>query len=40
MKIAIIEVGISGVTAAYRLSLAHDVALFEANDYLGGHTNT
>ncbi len=40
MRIAIIGAGISGLTAAYRLSPAHDITLFEANDYLGGHTNT
>ncbi|MBX3419962.1 MAG: FAD-dependent oxidoreductase [Pirellulaceae bacterium] len=40
MKIAIIGGGISGLTAAYRLCLQHNITLFEANDYLGGHTNT
>ena len=40
MQIAIVGAGISGLTAAYRLSTEHDVTLFEANDYLGGHTNT
>ncbi len=40
MRIAIIGAGISGLTAAYRLSPAHDITLFEANDYLGGHTHT
>jgi len=40
MQIAIIGAGISGLTAAYRLSATHDITLFEANDYLGGHTNT
>ena len=40
MKIAIIGAGISGLTAAYRLSGVHEVTVFEANDYLGGHTNT
>jgi len=40
MRIAIIGAGISGLTAAYRLSGEHEITLFEANDYLGGHTNT
>ncbi|CAM2885863.1 NAD(P)/FAD-dependent oxidoreductase [Vibrio rarus] len=40
MKIAIIGTGISGLTCAYRLHQQHDVTLFEANDYIGGHTAT
>ena len=40
MRIAIIGAGISGLTAAYRLSQHHEITLFEANDYLGGHTHT
>lgn len=40
MKIAIIGGGVSGLTAGYYLSKQYDVTLFEANDYLGGHTNT
>jgi predicted NAD/FAD-binding protein len=40
MKLAIIGAGISGLTAAYRLSPEHDITLFEAGNYLGGHTNT
>lgn len=40
MKIAIIGGGISGLVAGYRLHRAHDITLFEANDYIGGHTNT
>ncbi|MFO1422471.1 MAG: FAD-dependent oxidoreductase [Candidatus Competibacteraceae bacterium] len=40
MKIAIIGTGISGLTAAWRLCRTHDLTLFEANDYIGGHTHT
>ncbi|CAH0535202.1 hypothetical protein VST7929_02863 [Vibrio stylophorae] len=40
MKIAIVGSGISGLTCGYYLSQEHDVSLFEANDYLGGHTAT
>lgn len=40
MKIAIIGTGISGLTSAYLLSRKHEVSVFEANDYIGGHTAT
>ncbi|NOH23573.1 NAD(P)/FAD-dependent oxidoreductase [Vibrio europaeus] len=40
MKIAIIGTGISGLTCGYYLHKEHDVTLFEANDYIGGHTAT
>ncbi|MGF1776506.1 NAD(P)/FAD-dependent oxidoreductase [Vibrio nomapromontoriensis] len=40
MKIAIIGTGISGLTCGYHLHNEHDVTLFEANHYIGGHTAT
>lgn len=40
MRIAIVGGGISGLSAAWLLSREHEVVLFEANDYLGGHTDT
>lgn len=39
-RIAIIGSGISGLASAYFLNRKHDVVLFEAADYLGGHTHT
>ena len=40
MRIAIIGSGIAGNVAAYHLHKDHDITLFEANDYVGGHTHT
>lgn len=40
MKIAIVGAGISGLVTAYLLCQDHEITLFEANDYIGGHTNT
>jgi uncharacterized protein len=40
MKIAVIGSGISGNVAAYELSREHEVTVYEAGDYVGGHTNT
>lgn len=39
-KIAIVGSGISGLTCAHLLGKNHDVTVFEANDYIGGHTHT
>lgn len=38
--IAVIGSGISGLTAAYRLHADHDVTVYEAADWVGGHTHT
>ncbi|UCC99698.1 MAG: FAD-dependent oxidoreductase [Phycisphaerales bacterium] len=40
MKIAIIGAGVSGLIAARLLTDNHDIHVFEANDHVGGHTNT
>lgn len=40
MRIAIVGTGISGMVAAYLLCRKHDITVYEANDYVGGHTNT
>jgi len=39
-RIAVVGSGISGLSAAWLLSRAHDVTLYERDDRLGGHANT
>jgi predicted NAD/FAD-binding protein len=39
-RVAIIGSGISGLTAAHFISKNHSISVFEANDYIGGHTAT
>ena len=40
MKLAIVGTGIAGMTAAHVLHRDHDLTIFEAGAYIGGHTNT
>jgi predicted NAD/FAD-binding protein len=40
MRIAIVGTGIAGNTAAYKLRGWHDITVYEASSYIGGHTNT
>jgi uncharacterized protein len=40
LKIAIIGTGIAGNVVAHKLNPHHDITVFEANDYVGGHSNT
>lgn len=40
MKIAIIGSGIAGLTSAYLLNRHHEITVFEAGDWVGGHTHT
>ncbi|MGE8168760.1 NAD(P)/FAD-dependent oxidoreductase [Pseudomonas putida] len=40
MRIAIIGSGIAGLTCAYLLSRKHEVTVFEAERWIGGHTHT
>jgi predicted NAD/FAD-binding protein len=39
-RIAVIGAGIAGLASAYFLNRRHEVVLFEAGRYLGGHANT
>ena len=40
LKIAIVGTGIAGNVAAYKLRDRHDLTVYEAGSYIGGHTNT
>lgn len=39
-RIAVVGGGVAGIVSAYLLARRHDVVLFEAANYVGGHTNT
>ncbi len=40
MRIAVVGAGVSGLVAAHLLHPEHDVTVFEAGSYAGGHANT
>jgi predicted NAD/FAD-binding protein len=40
MRIAIVGAGVSGLVAAHLLHREHEIVLYEAGSYAGGHTNT
>jgi uncharacterized protein len=40
MRIAVVGAGVSGLVTAHLLAAAHEVTVFEAAHYAGGHTNT
>lgn len=40
MKVAIVGAGVSGLVAAHLLHREHEIVVYEANGYAGGHTNT
>ncbi|MFL6715202.1 MAG: FAD-dependent oxidoreductase, partial [Burkholderiaceae bacterium] len=39
-RIAVVGAGVSGLACAWLLSQRYKVTLYEAGNYLGGHTNT
>src|SRR5579884_1255106 len=40
MRVAIVGAGVSGLTTAHLLHRGHELTVFEAAGYAGGHTNT
>ena len=40
MRLAMVGTGIAGMTAAYLLHPHHDLVLYEASDWIGGHAHT
>jgi uncharacterized protein len=40
MKVAIVGAGVSGLVAAHLLHREHEIVVYEANSYAGGHSNT
>jgi predicted NAD/FAD-binding protein len=40
VRIAVVGAGVSGLVAAYLLHREHEIVVYEANAYPGGHTNT
>lgn len=40
MRVAIVGAGVSGLLAAHLLHREHEIVVYEANSYAGGHTNT
>src|SRR5438552_3440857 len=40
MRVAVVGAGISGLVVAHLLHREHDLTVFEAGSYAGGHTNT
>jgi predicted NAD/FAD-binding protein len=40
VRVAIVGAGVSGLVVAHLLHGVHEVTVFEAGDYAGGHTNT